>query len=88
MAGTFSSPRAGVALATLFLLPAIASAFQPLVTDDTGTQGAGGNQVEAAYNRTVDEAPGTRDVTHEVPLVCATSPTEKSARCPPGATCT
>jgi len=68
MAGTFSSPRPGVALATLFLLPAIASAFQPLVTDDTGTQGAAGNQVEAAYNRTVDKATGTRDVTHEVPL--------------------
>ena len=51
------------------LLPAIASAFQPLVTDDTGTQGAGGNQVEAAYNRTVDKAPDARVVTHEVPLV-------------------
>ena len=69
MSGTFSSPRPGVALATLFLLPAIASAFQPLVTDDTGTQGAGGNQVEAAYNRTVDKASGTKEVTHEVPLV-------------------
>lgn len=69
MARKSSSPRPGLALATLFLLPAVASAFQPLVTDDTGTQGAGGNQVEAAYNRTVDKASGTRDVTHEVPLV-------------------
>ena len=69
MAGTFSSPRPGVAFATLFLLPAIASAFQPLVTDDTGTQGAAGNQVEAAYNRTVDKASGTKTVTEEVPLV-------------------
>ncbi|MBI4204484.1 MAG: transporter [Betaproteobacteria bacterium] len=51
------------------LLPTLACAFQPLVTDDTGTQGAGGNQVEAAYNRTVDKAPGERSVTHEVPLV-------------------
>ena len=51
------------------LLPASAAAFQPLVTDDTGTQGAGGNQVEAAYNRTVDKAPGAKVVTHEVPLV-------------------
>ncbi|MBI3041228.1 MAG: hypothetical protein HYY78_00170, partial [Betaproteobacteria bacterium] len=51
------------------LLPAIASAFQPLVTDDTGTQGAGGNQLEAAYNRTVDKAPDARVVTHEAPLV-------------------
>jgi hypothetical protein len=69
VAKKFLSPRPGLALATLFLLPAVASAFQPLVTDDTGTQGAGGNQVEAAYNRTVDKAPGTREVTHEVPLV-------------------
>jgi len=58
-----------VPLACIALLPAIASAFQPLVTDDTGTQGAGGNQLEAAYNRTVDKASGTRDVTTEVPLV-------------------
>jgi len=56
-------------LGCIVLLPAVASAFQPLVTDDTGTQGTGGNQIEAAYNRTVDKAPGTRDVTHEVPLV-------------------
>lgn len=69
MARKSSSPRRGLALATLFLLPVAASAFQPLVTDDTGTQGAGGNQVEAAYNRTVDKASGTRDVTQEVPLV-------------------
>ena len=69
MAGTFSSPGPGVALATLFLLPAVASAFQPLVTDDTGTQGAGGNQLEAAYNRTVDKTPDARVVTHEAPLV-------------------
>lgn len=56
-------------LGCIALLPAVASAFQPLVTDDTGTQGAKGNQVEAAYNRAVDKAPGTRDVTQEVPLV-------------------
>jgi len=51
------------------LLPAVASAFQPLVTDDTGTQGAKGNQVEAAYNRTVDKVSGTKAITQEVPLV-------------------
>ncbi len=58
-----------IPLCCIALLPAIASAFQPLVTDDTGTQGAGGNQLEAAYNRTVDKAPDARVVTHEVPLV-------------------
>jgi hypothetical protein len=46
-----------------------ACAYQPLVTDDTGTQGPGGNQIEVAYNRSVDKAPGTRDVTTEIPLV-------------------
>jgi hypothetical protein len=35
------APLAGIAL-----FPALASAFQPLVTDDPGTQGAGGNQLE------------------------------------------
>ena len=69
MARTSSLPHPGLAFATLFFLPAAASAFQPLVTDDTGTQGAKGNQFEAAYNRTVDEVSGAREVTHEAPLV-------------------
>lgn len=50
-------------------LPAAALAFQPLITDDTGTQGKGGNQLEAGYNRTSDKAPGGSSVTHEIPLV-------------------
>lgn len=58
-----------IPLGCIGLLPALAFAFQPLITDDTGTQGTGGNQVEAAYNRTVDKAPGERITTHEVPLV-------------------
>lgn len=53
----------------LALLPATASAHQPLTTDDTGTQGAGGNQIEAAYNRTSDKQAGNRTLTHEIPLV-------------------
>jgi len=56
-------------LGCMALLPVTASAFQPLVTDDTGTQGAGGNQIEAAYNRTADKAPEAKVITHEVPLV-------------------
>lgn len=51
------------------LLPAAACAFQPLITDDTGTQGKGGNQFEAAYNRTTDKLAGAKTVTHEIPLV-------------------
>ena len=60
-----------IPLCCMTLLPAAAWAFQPLVTDDTGTQGAGGNQVEAAYSRTVDRAAGARAVTHELPLAYA-----------------
>lgn len=51
------------------MLPVAAWAMQPLATDDTGTQGAGGNQIEASYNRTSDKAPGSKTITHEVPLV-------------------
>lgn len=50
-------------------LPTVAGAFQPLITDDTGTQGAGGNQLEAAYNRSTDRLGGAKTVTHEIPLV-------------------
>ncbi len=50
-------------------LPTAVAAFQPLVTDDTGTQGAGGNQLEAAYNRTSNKRAGAKAVTHEIPLV-------------------
>lgn len=55
-----------IPLACVALLPSAASAFQPLVTDDTGTQGAGGNQVEAAYNRTVDKVSGLKTSSHEM----------------------
>lgn len=55
-----------IPLACVALLPAAASAFQPLVTDDTGTQGTGGNQVEAAYNRAVDKVSSTKTTTHEM----------------------
>ncbi|MGE0560078.1 MAG: hypothetical protein AB7E73_16635 [Burkholderiales bacterium] len=49
-------------------LPAVAAAFQPLVTDDTGTQGAGGNQVEFGYTRNVEKEPGTRATTAALPF--------------------
>lgn len=56
-------------LGCLAFLPTAAVAFQPLITDDTGTQGAGGNQIEVSYGRTGDNTPGGRTTTHEVPLV-------------------
>lgn len=68
-------------LACLALLPGTACAFHPLVTDDTGTQGAGGNQVEVAYDRTVDKAAGSRLVAHEVPLVFARGITDALDLC-------
>jgi hypothetical protein len=46
-----------IALASIFALSE-ALAFQPLVTDDTGTQGTGGNQVELAATRTSIDLPG------------------------------
>ena len=56
-------------LGFIAFLPAAALAFQPLITDDTGTQGAGGNQLEAAYARTTDKLAGAKAVTREIPLV-------------------
>lgn len=53
----------------LAILPLAAHAFQPLITDDTGTQGRGGNQIEASYGRATDKLAGARTVTQEVPLV-------------------
>lgn len=58
-----------VAAGTMLVFPGAACAFQPLVTDDTGTQGAGGNQIEVAYNRTVEKDAGARSVGHEAPIV-------------------
>jgi hypothetical protein len=37
------------------LMPGAVLAFQPLVTDDTGTQGAGGNQIESTYFKAADK---------------------------------
>lgn len=56
-------------LSLLAWLPAGAAAFQPLITDDTGTQGAGGNQLEFGYTRFVEKEPGTRTVTAALPFV-------------------
>jgi hypothetical protein len=65
----FHTTRVAAAALWLGAMPASAWAFQPLITDDTGTQGAGGNQIEVSYNRTVDKLHGSRDVTTEFPVV-------------------
>jgi hypothetical protein len=53
-----------------------ADAFQPLITDDTGTQGAGRNQMELSYNRTSERAPAGRERVHELPFVFTRGITE------------
>jgi hypothetical protein len=57
------APLAGIAL-----FPALASAFQPLVTDDTGTQGSGGNQLEFSYSRFVEKEPDVKGTLETFPL--------------------
>jgi len=54
---------AGLALSTATL------AYQPLITDDTGTQGEGGNQLELSYARNTERAGGSKTVTGTVPVV-------------------
>lgn len=46
-----SGGTARTVIAALALAATPAIAFQPLITDDTGTQGAGGNQLEASFSR-------------------------------------
>lgn len=47
----------------------LASAFQPLITDDPGTQGLGGNQIELALNQIRASADGLTERTNGLPLV-------------------
>jgi len=51
------------------LTPGPGRAFQPLITDDTGTQGAGGNQLEGSLARTTDKLAGGTNVTREAVAV-------------------
>lgn len=43
-------------------------AFQPLITDDTGTQGAGGNQLEFSYARDRETSAGDTNTTRTLPV--------------------
>jgi hypothetical protein len=45
-----------------------ALAYQPLITDDTGTQGAGGNQLEIAWEHASAKAAGVTAKADAVPL--------------------
>lgn len=58
-------PHRLVHLATLAValgLPIQALAFHPLITDDTGTQGTGGNQLEVGYDHSRSEGETARAV--------------------------
>ncbi len=46
-----------------------ALAFQPLITDDTGTQGAGGNQLEFAVNEDRERSEGETTRIRTLPVV-------------------
>lgn len=67
---------AQLALLTLagFSLPA--AAFHPLITDDTGTQGSGGNQLEFLFNEDRANAAGNIERLHTLPVVYTRGLTE------------
>lgn len=57
------------ALLTLAGISLSALAFQPLITDDTGTQGAGGNQLEFSFNEDRATAAGDTGRVQKLPVV-------------------
>ena len=61
----FANPAVFLVLAGLSLS---ASAFQPLITDDTGTQGADGNQIEFSFNEDRSRMDGNTDRTRAFPV--------------------
>lgn len=60
---------ARAALLTLAWFSVPASAFQPLVTDDTGTQGTGGNQLELSFSEDRAAAAGNIQRLRTLPIV-------------------
>lgn len=67
---------AQVALATLTGLSLPAAAFQPLITDDTGTQGSGGNQLEFSLNEDRAKFAGSIERFRTLPIVYTRGLTE------------
>lgn len=67
---TLPTPRSLALLAALSAaLSAPAVAYQPLITDDTGTQGTGGNQIEFSYNHEDGKSEGATTTTRTFPFV-------------------
>ncbi len=67
---------AQVVLVTFAGFSASVSAFQPLVTDDTGTQGSGGNQLELSLNEDRAKVAGNVERLRTVPVVYTRGLTE------------
>ncbi len=69
----FSPPPQRAAIKSGLLALALASfhacALQPLITDDTGTQGSGGNQIEASFNHDRSTGGGALERFYGLPLV-------------------
>lgn len=63
-------------LTTVAGLSAQTFAFQPLITDDTGTQGAGGNQLEFSYTLDRVRSNGETEQIHTVPAAYTRGLTE------------
>lgn len=69
---SFRKPTRHVSANLLLALAAFSSsssALQPLITDDTGTQGSGGNQLEVSYSRDRTRVDGEIERVHSVPVV-------------------
>lgn len=62
---------APLVLVTIGGFPLPAAAFHPFVTDDTGTQGLAGNQLELAVGRERTSVPGSDDDSRSLPIVYA-----------------
>lgn len=50
------------------VMPSGALAYHPLATDDTGTQGLAGNQLELGYDYAHSNVAGVADIGREIPL--------------------
>jgi len=60
-------PALVAVLAAALFAPAMA--YQPLITDDTGTQGTGGNQIEFSYNHEDEKSADATTITRTLPFV-------------------
>ncbi len=68
--------RSCLAAATLATLSSASLAFQPLITDDTGTQGAAGKQIEVGFVDKQASVAGDSTRTRTLPLVFTLGDTE------------